>query len=415
MAGGVSDVVHTKLANGAHVLIYQRAHLPLVSIALATRGGSLLESRTRAGITALMSRTSIKGTPSRTAIRIAEEAEAMGGSVSPSGGADVVDWEISVPSRHFAQAFELLCDVALHAHFPDPELEVERKLMLSDLQQTRDDMYRYPVRLCIQKAFADHPYGYTLDDVERGIASATAAELRAWRAERITSEPWVIVVGDVDPDIIVPAVEAMLPANTNAAIGVAAMSTWPARALEVVEERDKAQTAIAIGFPGPERNHEDVHALHVLANAAGGLGGRFFEELRSKRSLAYTVALMPMLRWAGGIVIGYIATTPEREAEARAGLFEQFASLQDDPLSAEEVERAKRYTIGSWQIRGQTNAAQLNDLLQAHLLGRGMSELTEFEDRIRAVDARRVQEVARRYFNPEVAVEGAVRGTGKAR
>jgi zinc protease len=409
------DVRYAELSNGTHIIMKRRSHLPLVSIAVSARGGSLLEPRGRAGLTALMARTSIKGTEQRPAARIAEEAEHMGGSVSPSGGSDLIDWEISVPSRHFAAALELLCDVAFHANFPEAELEVERKLTVADLQQARDDMYRYPLRLCLQAAFAQHPYGYTLADLEQGVTAATSAQLRAWRQERVNAEPYVLVVGDVDPDEVVRHIERYVPQPTRISISVAPAADWPAAAQQVVEERQKAQTALAIAFPGPQRNHDDVYPLQVLANAVGGLGGRFVEELRSKRSLAYTVALLPVFRAAAGTFIGYIATSPEREAEARAALLEQFAMLTESPLSPEEIARSQRYTIGSWQIRNQTNAAQLSELLQAHLLGPGISEITEFENRIRAVNANQIREVARRYFKPELAVEGIVRGTGKSR
>jgi zinc protease len=406
------EVIHQRLSNGVHLLVERRGELPLLSIAIAARGGSVLEPRTRAGLTSLMARTSIKGTATRTAAQIAERAERMGGSISPAGGADMIDWEMSVPSRHFAEAFELITDVALNASFPEAELDVERKLTIADLRRTRDDMYRYPLRLCMQAGFAGHPYGYSLDDLENGVAACTSEELITWQRARM-SEPWVVIVGDIDPERAAHAVAALLPAPPARDRPPELRPRWPAEATTIVEQRDKAQSALAIGFPGPDRNHPDVYTLQVLANAVGGLGGRFFEELRSKRSLAYTVALVPVLRAAAGMFVGYIATTPEREAEARAGLYEQFAQLVDAPLSEEEVERSRRYTIGTWQIRGQTNAAQLGDLLQAHLLGTGMDEIENFEAHIRAVDARSIQEVAQRYFKPEVAVEGVVRGTAR--
>jgi zinc protease len=407
-------VTHT-VVNGTHVLIQQRTNMPLLSMAIATRGGSLLEPRAAAGTTALMARTSIKGTPSRTAAQIAAAAERMGGSIAPSGGADLIDWEISVPSRHFAHAFELLADVAFHAHFPAHELEVERKLTLADLEHTRDDMYRYPLRLVMQAAFADHPYGYSLEELERGVTACTAQALRAWRAQRVQAAPWVLLVGHVDEDAALREIERRIPASRAAAQAWPPAPQWPDSARQLVEQRDKAQSALALAFPGPLRGHDDAYALQVLANAVGGLGGRVFEELRSKRSLAYSVSLMPMFRLAAGAFVGYIGTSPEREDEARAGLLEQFALLASQPLSEAEIERSKRYTIGSWQIRRQTNASQLSDLLYAHLLGPGLQEITGFEDRIRAVDAARIQEVAQRYFRPAVAVEGVVRGVAGKR
>lgn len=411
----MEGVTYAELANGTHIIIKRRGNVPLVSIAIAAMGGSLLESRERAGYTALMARTSIKGTARRSAAEIAEEAEAMGGSISPTGGADLIEWEISVPSRHFEPALDLLSDVAFHAAFPEPELEVERKLMVADLQHTRDDMQRYPLRLAVQTAFEGHPYGHTLEDIEAGVNRASAEDLHSWRDERVYPLPWVFIVGDVDPEAAVREVEKVLPQPNESSIWIAPPAKWPRQKQQRVEQREKAQTAIALAFPAPDRNHEDVHALHVLANAAGGLGGRFFEELRSKRSLAYTVSLLPMLRAAGGAFIGYVATSPDREAEARSALLEQFERLISDPLTEDEIRRAQRYTIGTFHIRNQTNAAQLGELLQAHMLGPGLEEITDFEAHIRAVTAEQVQRVAQRYFDPEVVVEGIVRGTGKSR
>lgn len=404
-----------ELANGVRLVVKQRSSVPLVSMAIGVAGGSGLESKQHAGYTALMARSSIKGTASRTAAQLAEQAERMGGSISPSAGSDLLDWEMSVPSRHFTDAFELLADVAFNASIPEAELEVERKLTLADLQHARDDMYRYPLRLCMQAAFADHAYGFSLQDVEQGIAAATAQQLRAWRSERLRSEPWAIVVGDVDPDRVARVVEQNIATVPVIAAAQTPAVAWPAQPAHNMETRDKAQTAIALGFPGPQRNHEDVYALQVLANAVGGLGGRFFEELRSKRSLAYTVALLPVFRSAGGAFMAYLATTPEREDEARAALLAEFERLCAEPLPAVDVARSQRYTIGTWQIRSQTNSAQLSDLLHALLIGEGLEELEQFEERIRAVDAERVQAVAQRYFKPEVAVAGIVRGTGKSR
>jgi zinc protease len=395
------------------VLIQQRSNLPLVSMAIATRGGALLEPRSAAGTTALMARASIKGTPARTAAQIAEAAESMGGSIAPAGGADLIDWEITVPSRHFAAAFDLLTDVAFHAHYPDAELEIERKLTLADLEHTRDDMYRYPLRLCMQAAFEAHPYGYSLEDLEHGVKAASAEQLRTWRAQRATSAPWLLFVGDVDQAAVLRAVEQRIPPVSAGAPAWPAQVQWPGRARQLTEQRDKAQSALAIAFPGPRRGEPDGYALQVLTNAVSGLGGRVFEELRSRRSLAYTVSLIPMFRLAAGAFVGYIGTSPEREEEARAGLLEQFALLASQPLSEDEIERSKRYTIGSWQIRRQTNAAQLSDLLYAHLLGPGMEEITRFEEYIHAVDAAAIRDVAQRYFRPEVAVEGVVRGLAK--
>jgi zinc protease len=93
----------------------------------------------------------------------------------------------------------------------------------------------------------------------------------------------------------------------------------PRATVTAVESRDKAQTALALLFPGPARADDDRFAAGLLAGIASGLGGRFFDELRDRRSLAYTVHAFAGARRLAGTFGAYIATSPAKEEVARAG------------------------------------------------------------------------------------------------
>jgi zinc protease len=177
------------------------------------------------------------------------------------------------------------------------------------------------------------------------------------------------------------------------------------------EVRAKQQTALALLFPGPSRTDPSRHAARVLSAIASGLGGRFFEQLRDKQSLAYTVAAFPIERRAGGAFAAYIATSPAREDEAREGLLREFARFVDEAPTTDEVERARRYLVGTHAIAQQSGSAVLGDLVDAWLFGEGLHERHEVEAKLTAVSAADVQAVARRYFDPSVVAEGVVRGT----
>lgn len=412
---GVEDGVHFyRLANGCRIVIKPRRASPLVSLGLFLRGGVAREPATRAGITGLVARVSLKGTERRTAAQLAAETEALGGAIVPAASADLLSWSLTVPSHHFARGLDLLLDAALHPAFPEEALERERKMALADLEQARDDMYRYPFRLFLEAAYEGHPYGYSLATTEAALRVLSADELREWHTRQVLDGgPWLIVVGDVDqPDEAAAAIAAELAALPPAPSAPPPQRpAWPAAPRARVESRSKAQTAMVLAFPGPDRNDPALHAAEVLSNVLSGLGGRFFEELRGRRSLAYTVSASPFARTLAGAFVGYIATAPEREAEAREGLLEGFAHLREEPVTAEELARAQRYTIGAWQIRGQTNAAQLGDLADALLLGRGLAELREFEAAIGAVTAESILDLAHRCFDPQRLIEGIVRGS----
>jgi zinc protease len=150
----------------------------------------------------------------------------------------------------------------------------------------------------------------------------------------------------------------------------------------------------------------------MIASVASGLGGRFFDELRDKRSLCYTVNAFALDRRFAGAFGAYIATSPEQEDVARAGLLAEFRRLREDPITDEELSRSKTYAIGTHAIRQQNGGAVLADVVDAYLLG-NLRELVEYDDRVREITAESMLRVAREYFDPSRRVEGIVRGTGK--
>jgi zinc protease len=168
-----------------------------------------------------------------------------------------------------------------------------------------------------------------------------------------------------------------------------------------------------MAFPGPARADPDRFAARIIAGIGSGLGGRFFDELRDRQSLAYTVHAYTLEHQLAGVFMAYIATSPEKEEVARAGLLAEFERLRNERVTDEELERAKRYAIGTHAIRQESGGAVLGDMIDAWMLGGGLRELDEHDSRIARVSAEDVMRVAREHFDPARRAEGVVRGIGR--
>jgi zinc protease len=403
-----------RTANGVPILIRIKPGAPLLHAGIYTIGGASDESADLAGLTALMARTAIKGTESRTALQIAEEAEMLGGSVSAASGAESFGWSISVPTRSAAAAIELLADVVQHPTFNEQAIETERAIAIADVIALRDDMFRYPMRLATHAAFAGHPYGVPATGTEDTLRRITTGDVRQWHAAHaLTSAAAIGVVADGDADELADIVARAFAELRYATARQLPTPGWPNTITSEVEPRDRAQTALAMLFQGPSRSDERRFAADLTASVASGLGGRFFDELREKRSLAYTVHAFSMDRRLAGTFGAYIATGPEQEDAARQGLLSEFRRLREEPVTAEELDRAKTYAIGSHAIRQQSGGAVLADVIDAYLFGT-LGELTSYEVSIRAVTAESMRAMAEHFFDQSRRVEGVVRGTGKA-
>ena len=396
-------------------LLVQHADAPVAHLGWFVHGGAITEGVEASGITSLMARTALRGTERRTAKQIAEDVEFAGGALGSSAGVDSVQWTISVPTSRLADAAEILADVVQRPAFRNDAVESERAVALAEIAAIRDDMYRWPVRMATEAAWADHPYGRSVLGAEASVGRMGSTALKDWHESVAVAARGVLVcVADADPDDVAAAVARRFTDLAERPAPSVAAPAWPAVGSERAESRDKAQSALALLFPGPARDDDSRFAAMILAGVASGLGGRFFEELRDRQSLAYTVLVAPVIRQRAGAFLAYIAMSPEKEEAARAGLLAQFARMGTEPVTPRELAQAQTFAVGSNAIRREAAASVMGDLADAWLFGTSIAEIGEYEERIRAVTAADIQAVAQRCFDPARRVEGLIRGKGRA-
>jgi zinc protease len=139
-----------------------------------------------------------------------------------------------------------------------------------------------------------------------------------------------------------------------------------------------------------------------------------FDALRDRRSLAYTVLASSWRRAGAGALLCYLATSPEREDEAREQFLVELARFREEPVEAGELERAVNYLAGQTQVSRQTGSALAGEIAEAWLVGEGLSEIDDPAARFRAVTAGAVQELCAECLDPGRRTEGVIRGAGGA-
>jgi len=403
-----------RTAHDVPVLVRRKPGSPIVNIAVFIGGGAVEEAPGEAGLTLLTARSMLKGTTSRTSAQIAEDSEMLGGTIGATAGAESFGWSFSVPVARLGEALELLGDVVQRPTIPDDAFETERTVALSNVAMLRDDMYRYPMRLATSVAFKGHPYGIPPMGTEDSLRSLSASQAREWHKSKVLESAVVIgIVGDVDPKTAADLVAREFGALELDKAPKIGKPRWPKSVKIAAESRDKAQTAIALAFPGPSRTDDSRFAANMIATVASGLGGRFFDELRDRQSLAYTVQVGVSEKKLAGMFLSYIATSPEKEGVARDGLLAEFAKLREQAVTPEELDRAKEYVVGAHAISQESGGALLGEILDAWMFGEGLHEILEHDARVRAVSAEQMRDVAEKYFEVEKRVEGIVRGVGR--
>ena len=410
-----AEVLHTALP-GADLLVRRKTGVPLVTLGIYVPRVDL-DPPPQAGLGALTVRSSVRGADDLDAGGLAFAFERLGGSLSATAASDWLGFSTTILSEHLGEAAALLNLVFTQPTLGDTDVVTERGLMVSEAEQVADDMFRYPFQLAFAGAFGDAGYGLPVSGLPETLAAISPADTRAWHGRALMSvRPVVIAVGDVDPEEASSALAGVFAGRTpvRAAEPIAPL-VWVGGQGESsmrVVQREKQQAALAMAFPGPARRDPDRAAGEVWAAVASGLGGRLFEALRDRRSLAYTVMASSWQKGRAGALITYIATSPEREDEARSAMLEELERFTREPVTRAELDQAVNYLAGQAEVRRQSGAGVAGEILEAWLIGKGLSDLESPGALYRGVTGEDVLRVASRHLNPDQRAEGVVRGTG---
>ncbi len=401
------DLVHpvrkVTLANGLTLIIESAPEVPTVSVRLVCLGGLRYEAPETNGIFNFLASTWNKGTTFRNAQTIATEIESMGGRIKGFSGQNTYGLEARFLSQNLDQGLDLFGEIMLRPTFPEDEVEKQRTLILARIRQQEDYLPGVAIREFRRLLFSPHPYGMNPLGTPQTVRSFHSADLKATYRKFTAPERSVLaIVGDVDPNQITEKLESML-GTWRASEEIVLPSPPPPAPLEsprsITLKRESQQTHIVLGFPGTTMNSPDRYALDVLGAILSGQGGRLFRNLRDKESLAYSVTSLESPGLDYGSFSFYIGCAPQKKNQAQMALWREIYRIIADPVSEDELKRARNWLAGRHEIGLQTHGAKALDMALNELYGLGYDYSSRYVQEIKQVNRAQVLDAARKYLN----------------
>jgi zinc protease len=413
----VADLAGTiqrrSVQRGPDVYILENHRLPIVSFGLFFPGGRLLETEKNAGITELMLRSALRGTSKFDSATIARRLENAGARIQVVNEPDFFGYIVNGLAGNMNQALEVLIEVLQNPSFAEPQVVSERALQLARIQSLRDDNANFPVSVFMQTLFGSAPYARPAIGTEAGIGKVTGVELRDWfRNNERQVLPTIVIVGATRGTALIAPISDALTNEDLEPRDIVSMPRLqlPKETKETVEPVNRQQTALVYGFPGVSRGSSDRYTFELFSDIVSGLGGRFFDAIREKQGLAYTVRTTNVSNTRGGAVFTYTAFSPEKEPEVRAALDAEHEKLRRDGVSAEELRKAIEFSVGEHDIALQTQQSQVLEYARAVYSGAGVQSVAKYGASIQAVSAEQLKKMFQEYLDPAGLRIGIVRG-----
>ncbi|MGK5089371.1 pitrilysin family protein [Bdellovibrionota bacterium FG-2] len=405
------------LPSGIRVAAFERPQSHVLSVHAALPGGLRLEGSDSWGASHLIGMTWNKGTAQKSARDIASFVEGRASVIAGFSGRNSVGLELTGLARDWDALSRLFNEVLLEPSFPEEEVTHSKRVTEDTLRSLDDHSSQLCSKLFLETLFEHHPYGRLTYGSLESVSSMDSKVLRAFHKRVFDPKELVVAVSGPIKKARLETWFDELGSYATKAFSAGRVSEGMStihdesvlKASRWVEKNlSREQVHIILGGLGTKITAPDRFALRLLQTLLGGQGGRLFLELREKRSLAYTVSPISFEGVERGYVGVYMASAPQKKDEAVQGISEVLLKLAEKGPTASELKRAHEFYLGRRAMELQSDSA-----LAAHFglqVLYGVPHLSDEEliKKVRAVTAKDIQNVCRKYFVDSYLVTSVV-------
>jgi zinc protease len=352
---------------------------------------------------ALLSDAILTGTDRHDRAGLAGAVQALGGDLNVGVDADRLVISANVLSSNLAPLLALLCEVLVAASYPDREVGTERDRLLENLVIARSRAQVVANEALSRHMFGAHPYALDLPRPEE-VRAITAAQLRRMHADLVRPDDAVlVVVSDLTPARALDRVATALGAWTGRAVRprIPALPPITGMAFELIDRPGSVQSSIRMGTSALRRADEGYPPLQ-LANAifGGYFSSRWTENLREDKGYTYGPHSRIEHHVLGSTLTLDVDVASEVSAPAMLETFYELGRISLLPVTAEEVESVRQYSIGSLALSVATQAGLASTLSGLVGTGLGPEWLAEHTARLAAVTVDQVSAAAEEFLTP---------------
>ncbi|HEX2392088.1 MAG TPA: pitrilysin family protein [Solirubrobacterales bacterium] len=395
----MSEAKLTELGSGVRVVTEEVPSVRSVALGLWVRTGSRNETPAQAGVSHFLEHLLFKGTARYDAIEISELLDGLGASVNAATGKETTHLHARFLDEHTEEVFDLLAEMLLAPTYPD--VDSERQVVLEEIAMYEDEPQDRVHDVLAEAVFAEHPLGRRVLGEAEVIATIPVPDIESYHHARYTGADIVVgAAGHLDHERIVELAERLVqPAQGG---GPAPESELDGGARLCFHAKETEQYHICFGAPGLRREDERRFPLAVLDSIFGGsTSSRLFREVREKRGLAYSVGSYNEQFTDQGLVATYVGTREDNVEEACSIIGEELARLRSEPVSEEELKRAKESVKGRLVLSSESTAARMTRISRATLFGLPIESLDEMLAKVDAVRVGELTELAAELYGAE--------------
>src|SRR5580704_4370494 len=395
-----------QLSNGMVIFLQEDHELPLIEGTARIRGGWRNEQDSKTGLMDIYGEVwRTGGTKTQTGDQLDDFLEVRAAKVETGSGPDSTTISFSCLKADLDDVFKAFVDVLQNPEFRADKIDLAQKEEGDAISRRNDDVGEIAHRESVKLAYGpDNPYARVPE--YSTVAAITRQDLIDWHGKYV--HPNNIILG-ISGDFDSAAMESRLRAAFDSwpkgpALPKNEVHYDPAKpGYYLIPKEDVNQSNIRMVALGTTRDNPDYYAISVFNQAfGGGFSSRLFNDIRTKRGLAYGVG--------GGIGSNFghpgileisMGTKSQSTIEAIQAVDEDIDNLAKDPITDAEIQRAKDDILNAFIFRLDSPDKILAERMTYEYYGYPPDWLDKYQAEIKKVTAADVNRVGTKYLHKD--------------
>jgi predicted Zn-dependent peptidase len=395
------DIQKRVMKNGLTVATEVMPHLRSASLGVWVKSGSRVENAASSGISHFIEHLLFKGTKTRSAAKIAQEIDSVGGQLNAFTEKEYVGFYAKVLDEHLPFAFDLVSDIVLNPTFPLDELKRERNVIFEEINMMEDSPQDLILDLYLENFWQGHALGLPISGTKESVADISRRDVKKHFKNNYTAGNTVVAVaGNINRREVYKLVERYFSALEPGAVIDPGAPPKFCSGSYIRRKAHLEQTHICLGTTAPPIASDEQYCVNVLCNIlGGGMSSRLFQNIREKRGLVYSIfSMLNLYRDAGALVV-YAGTASENAKEVIDLTLYEFRRLREQLVPPGELRRAKENIKGSVMLSLESSSSRMTNLAQQLIYYGHFKSLEEVLGAVERVSAREIRDLANRIFD----------------
>ena len=394
-----TDIQKTVLDNGLVIISEAIPSLRSVSVGVWVKTGTRYEDKKNNGIAHFLEHMVFKGTVKRSALKIAQSLEEVGGSLNAYTSKELTVYYTHALDSQLNICVNVLSDMLCNSLFRNADIEKEKLVVLEEISSVRDTPDEYIFDVFQEKLFPDQPIGYPILGTQPTVINISRESLLSFWSQYYCPNNIVIsAAGNLNHDKLVKLAQRNFQFN-SCAKNVTFSIPESAKKLNLEIEEPVNQSHICVGLEALSYLAEDRYNLiAVNAYLGGGMSSKLFQVIRERYGLAYSVYSFVDFYRDTGILSIYLGTDKKNQNKALTILFKEIEKLTINEISTSAVHKIKEQLKGNFLLGLESSNRRMTRLAKNEIYYERQIGLDELVSKINCISQSTLYEISRKIF-----------------